>query len=122
MSKPAALSHEHREIARKIACESFVTQSLARLLEQAIEEIAARELAPLLAENARLRAAIEKEPNRKDTERLDWLDGVNQKANGRNGTRYGWKFDINHNRAALTDCNCPALSIREAIDAAMKPR
>lgn len=51
-----------------------------------------------------------------DTERLDWLDDVNRKANERNSTKYGWKFDINHNRAALTDHNWPAVSIREAID------
>lgn len=54
-----------------------------------------------------------------DTSRLDWLDQVNANTNERNGTRYGWKYDINHNRAALTDHNWPPLSIREAIDAAM---
>jgi|GEM_PF-2059712 len=55
----------------------------------------------------------------KDGERLDWLDEVNRKANERNGTVYGWRFDINHNRAALMDHNWPALSIRAAIDAAI---
>lgn len=52
-----------------------------------------------------------------DTERLDWLDSVNTKTNARNNTCYGWKFDINHNRAALTDHNLPALHVRAAIDA-----
>lgn len=56
-----------------------------------------------------------------DTARLDWLDTVNMRANGWNKTVYGWKFDINHNRAALTDCNLPALTVREAIDAARFP-
>lgn len=56
---------------------------------------------------------------RKDAERLDWLDATNKRTNERYGTVYGWKFDINHNRAALTDHNWPARSIREAIDAAM---
>lgn len=53
-----------------------------------------------------------------DRARLDWLDQVNANSNSRNGTTYGWRYDINHNRAALTDCNYPALSIREAIDVA----
>jgi hypothetical protein len=64
-------------------------------------------------ENAALRA---------DKERLDWLDRVNENTNERNGTNYGWRYDINHNRAALTDCNLPALSIRAAIDAARKEK
>jgi hypothetical protein len=55
-----------------------------------------------------------------DTSRLNWLDEVNRRANERNGTVYGWRFDINHNRAALTDHNLPALTIRQAIDEAMK--
>lgn len=55
-----------------------------------------------------------------DTDRLNWLDAVMVNANARNGTCYGWRFDINHNRAALTDNNIPALNIREAIDAAMR--
>lgn len=53
-----------------------------------------------------------------DTDRLNWLDSVMVNANARNGTCYGWRFDINHNRAALTNNNIPALNIREAIDAA----
>lgn len=57
-----------------------------------------------------------------DTARLDWLDQVNANTNERNGTRYGWRYDINHNRAALTDCNSPALTIREAINAAIQGR
>lgn len=58
---------------------------------------------------------------REDAERLDWLESVNLRSNERNGTVYGWKYDINHNRAALTDHNLPALTIREAIDAARFP-
>ena len=53
-----------------------------------------------------------------DTARLDWLDQVNTRTNDRAGTSYGWKFDINHNRAALTDHNLPALHVRAAIDEA----
>jgi hypothetical protein len=55
-----------------------------------------------------------------DTERLNWLDSVNTRTNQRVGTSYGWKFDINHNRAALSDHNLPALHVRAAIDAARK--
>jgi len=69
-----------------------------------------------LDECARLRAELEEA--RKDAERLNWLDEVNRRTNERNGTVYGWKFDMNHNRAALMDHNFPALSIRAAIDAA----
>lgn len=58
---------------------------------------------------------------REDKARLDWLDGVNAGTNRRNGTRYGWKFDINHNRAALADCHHPPLSVREALDSARFP-
>lgn len=53
-----------------------------------------------------------------DTSRLDWLDAVNQRTNERIGTVYGWKFDLNHNRAALSDHNLPALTVRQAIDKA----
>ena len=74
--------------------------------------------ANLRAERDRLRAALEADPIRSDTERLDWLDAVNAKANERNGTSYGWAFDINQNRAALTDHNHPARTIRQAIDVA----
>jgi len=56
-----------------------------------------------------------------DKERLDWLDAVNLRMNERNGSVYGWKYDINHNRASLTDHNLPALTIREAIDCARFP-
>jgi hypothetical protein len=57
---------------------------------------------------------------RADKERLDWLDEANQALNEMHGTQYGWKYDANHNRCqiAITDCNIPALSIRQAIDAA----
>lgn len=54
-----------------------------------------------------------------DAARLDWLDAVTARTNQQNETTYGWKFEINHNRAALKDNNIPALSVREAIDAAM---
>src|SRR6185437_15510877 len=53
-----------------------------------------------------------------DTARLDWLDKVNRNMNERNGSHYGWRYEINHLRAALTDHNYPPLTIREAIDAA----
>jgi hypothetical protein len=74
--------------------------------------------ANLRAERDRLKALVAADPVKADTDRLDWLDGVNKRANGRNSSTYGWKFDINHNRAALTDSNIPALSVRAAIDAA----
>lgn len=74
--------------------------------------------ANIRAERDRLKALVAADPVKADTDRLDWLDGVNKRANGRNGTTYGWKYDINHNRAALTDNNFPALSVRAAIDAA----
>lgn len=56
-----------------------------------------------------------------DKARLDWLDAINLRMNERNGSVYGWRYDINHNRAALTDHNLPALTIREAIDCARFP-
>jgi hypothetical protein len=59
---------------------------------------------------------------RKDEERLDWLDAANKRTNERMGTVYGWRFDIKHNRAALTDHNLPALTVREAVDAAIAAR
>jgi len=65
------------------------------------------------------RVKLDLEEEQEDTKRLDWLDEVTRKTNERNGTVYGWRFDINHNRAALMDHNWPALSIRQAIDAAM---
>jgi hypothetical protein len=57
--------------------------------------------------------------NKKDSERLDWLDKKNSAMNERCGSNYGWKFDVNHNRIALTDHNLPKHTVREAIDAAM---
>lgn len=54
-----------------------------------------------------------------DSARLDWLDEANRRANARNGTVYGWRVDVNHNRMALTDHNLPALSVRQAIDETM---
>ena len=59
---------------------------------------------------------------REDKARLDWLDAANQALNEAHGTKYGWKYDANHNRCqiAINDCNIPALSIRQAIDAARK--
>ena len=58
----------------------------------------------------------------RDAERLDWLDDLNKKFNERTGTTYGWKLDWTCNRWALSDCNLPALTVREAIDAAMAER
>ena len=68
----------------------------------------------------RIEAETQRLRNQKtDTRRLDWLDEVNRRTNERIGTVYGWRFDINHNRAALMDHNSPALTIRQAIDKAM---
>lgn len=72
-------------------------------------------------EKERDRLQTELEVASEDSGRLDWLDQVNRRSNDQNNTVYGWKFDINHNRAALTDCNIPALTVREAIDAARHP-
>jgi hypothetical protein len=54
-----------------------------------------------------------------DTRRLDWLDEQNAKKNKSHGTTYGWGYEVNHNRIALSDCHFPAKSVRAAIDAAM---
>lgn len=64
-------------------------------------------------------SSYETESRHPDTERLDWLDTVTERMNRRYGTVYGWRYDINHNRAALTDHNLPALTIRQAIDECM---
>lgn len=63
----------------------------------------------LRAENAELK---------RDKALLDWLDKINQQTNDQLGTTYGWKFDRNHLRATLSDHFLPALTIRQAIDAA----
>lgn len=65
------------------------------------------------------RTAAELDELRADKERLDWLDSVNGTINEFNKTVYGWRLEINHNRAALTDHNLPALSVRKAIDEAV---
>lgn len=79
-------------------------------------ETACMRVAKLIA--ARIARHIE--PFKKDQDRLDWLDYVNRSINAQHGTVYGWRFSVNHNRAEarLDDCNIPALSVREAIDAA----
>jgi hypothetical protein len=66
-----------------------------------------------------IRLLLTRHTDGQDTRRLDWLDKVNQRTNARNGNRYGWRYDINHNRAALTDCNAPYRAVRQAIDDAM---
>lgn len=57
-----------------------------------------------------------------DTKRLDWLDAQNARLNEYYGTSYGWKFDANFQRNAmmLNDSNFPVMSVREAIDKAMR--
>lgn len=62
------------------------------------------------------------EAMQRDKERLDWLDKVNAELNERYGSKYGWRFDVNHNRASLSDHHHPPLSVREAIDRAMERR
>jgi hypothetical protein len=52
-----------------------------------------------------------------DAARLDYLDSLNQRLNAQQGSSYGWRLDINHNRVSLTDMHVPALTVREAIDA-----
>jgi hypothetical protein len=56
----------------------------------------------------------------KDSDRVNWLDKKNAEMNARTNSNYGWKFDVNHNRIALTDCNWPNHTARQAIDEAMK--
>lgn len=92
-----------------------------RALRVELEQALGIESLPPTAADESLRRGLETiKALKNDRERLDWLDAVNRNTNERIGTTYGWKYDINHNRAALTDCNLPALSIRAAIDAAMK--
>jgi hypothetical protein len=55
-----------------------------------------------------------------DKERLDWLDQVNKATNDRIGTKYGWKFDINHNRAAFSDNDAGGRAVRQALDEAIR--
>ena len=55
-----------------------------------------------------------------DTERLDYLDALNKKLNDHYGNKYGWRLDMNFNRVSLTDSNIPPLTIREAIDEAIR--
>jgi hypothetical protein len=74
--------------------------------------------AALTKEGYEIASAAKTDRDGSDTARLDWLDQVNTRTNDRVGTSYGWKFDINHNRAALTDHNLPALHVRAAIDEA----
>ncbi|MBB3320961.1 hypothetical protein [Atlantibacter sp. RC6] len=59
---------------------------------------------------------------RDDTRRLDWLDAQNKRLNEYYGTAYGWKFDANFQRNAmmLNDSNYPVMSVRQAIDEAMR--
>lgn len=57
-----------------------------------------------------------------DTKRLDWLDAQNKRLNEYHGTSYGWKFDANFQRNAmsLNDSNYPVMNVRQAIDEAMR--
>lgn len=53
-----------------------------------------------------------------DASRLDWLDEMNRRKNEHHGTRYGWRYEANHNRIALSDHHFPVKTVREAIDEA----
>lgn len=57
-----------------------------------------------------------------DSKRLDWLDEQNKRLNKYYGTSYGWKFDANFQRNAmmLNDSNYPVMTVRQAIDEAMR--
>lgn len=57
-----------------------------------------------------------------DKMRLDFLDALNQRKNRQIGTVYGWRLNENHARIALEDHGFPALTVREAIDAAIRAR
>ena len=144
----AALSAE-RETKRLIIADWNQAEHRARQRQNELEaEIAAlrAELAPLretvgvaatastcaddlsnwskLVERADNSTRLERENAelQEDKARLDWLDTANQALNEAHGTKYGWKYDANHNRCqiAINDHNIPALSIRAAIDAARK--
>jgi len=52
----------------------------------------------------------------KDTQRLNFLDQLNEEFNQRMGTNYGWSIDWNCNRIALHDMDAAGQNIREAID------
>ncbi|UBI22411.1 hypothetical protein LA348_09990 [Citrobacter amalonaticus] len=56
-----------------------------------------------------------------DTKRLDWLDAQNKRLNEYYVTLYGWKFDANFQRNAMTlnDSNYPVMTVRQAIDQAI---
>lgn len=98
------LEREVARLARDIESQTTARKDMDRVAgEWAIRADRAE------AEVARLTA---------DKERLDWLDRANHALNEAHGTKYGWKYDANHNRLqiALTDCNIPAFSIRSAID------
>jgi hypothetical protein len=51
-----------------------------------------------------------------DTERLNYLDSLNEGLNTHHGTRYGWQVRRNHNRVQLSDSGIPAKTVRQAID------
>lgn len=93
--------------------EQAIAKMLGGQLGKSCRKIIAERVPELISENAALR---------KDKARLDWLDAANQALNEAHGTKYGWKYDANHNRCqiAINDHNIPAHSIRQAIDAARK--
>jgi hypothetical protein len=75
---------------------------------------AALELPPDTATDRDILAAVS--GARADTERLDYLDSLNEGLNSYHGTRYGWQVRRNHNRVQLSDSGVPAKTIRQAID------
>jgi len=104
------------DLLKKISDNQYATDHA----EWRAELVSARDFTYKTADAvlAALSAAKTDRDGAEDTARLDWLDQVNTQTNDRVGTSYGWKFDINHNRAALTDHNLPALHVRAAIDEA----
>lgn len=95
-------------------------EEIAGLCDRAIATIDQR--VPVLEQRDKYQR--ERDAFKFDKERLDFLDKINADANAENGTAYGWCFDVNHNRSEvrLSDCHVPALTVREAIDKAMRQK
>lgn len=81
---------------------------------------------PLKGEDPSVAPAVHNYPespdSSEDSKRLDWLDEQNKRLNEYYGTSYGWKFDANFQRNAmmLNDSNYPVMTVRQAIDEAMR--
>lgn len=108
------------EDAEKVADTPAVHEAIQNFSHDPSGDNGTEMVRTILEHGAALSLPRQKGDVEKDTLRLNWLDEVNQRSNKYNGTVYGWRYDINHNRAQLSDHHIPALSVREAIDQAMQ--